>query len=79
MSSQGAGGGAGFTEVHAGLPRCGSDLSALPGEGWPSVSVSRLWDRAGLGCDILFVVPAQRRGEAAAGGEGSPARRQDVK
>lgn len=45
MSSQGVGGGAGFTEAHPGLPRCGSDL---PGEGCASVSARRLWDRAGF-------------------------------
>lgn len=45
---QGVGGGAGFTEVHPGLLKCGSDLSPLPGEGCTSVSVRRLWARAGF-------------------------------
>lgn len=69
---QGVGGGVGFTELHPGLPRCGCKLSPLPDEGRTSIGVRRLWDRSGLGRDILFVVPAQRCEEAA--GRASPAR-----
>lgn len=53
-SSQGVGGAAGFTQEHPGLPRCGSNLLPLPGEGCTSVSVRRLWVRAGCRVWHLF-------------------------
>lgn len=77
-SSQGVGGGAGFTQEHPGLPRCGSHLLPLPGEGCTSVSVRRLWDRAGFRVwhFLWFLCKGVRKQQ----GEGSPAGwQQDVK
>lgn len=64
MSSQGTGGEAGFTMVHPGLPRDGSDLSSSQVEVAFMCHVRRCWTWLALGRHILSLLPAQRREEA---------------
>lgn len=65
MSSRGVGGEAGFTVVHPGLPKGGSDLSSSQAEVTFMSASGDCWTGLFLGCDILFLLPVPRCEEAA--------------